>query len=262
MNKPFSPVDDLLQSLKDWRVIVYLAISDVRARYRRSVLGPLWLSLGTGIGSVGLGFLWGALLKIDIKEFLPALTAGLILWQFIAGIVVESTSLFSRHASIIRNLNLPLSMHPLQLLLRHFINLLHNLPVFFAVALIIGVPLTKEMFLVVPYLLLVSVNLFWLSMAISVLGVRFRDLEYLLGVAIPILMFVSPVFYRPNYLPFSQEIIWLNPLSHLIEIVRDPLLGYSPPLLVVQVNLAMLFIGGFLSILLFSKKRNRIAYWI
>jgi len=81
-----------------------LALSDVRARYKRSVLGPLWLTLGTAAGSVGLGLLWSELLKIEAKDFVPSLTAGLILWQFISGVITESSTLYGRQAAIIRNM--------------------------------------------------------------------------------------------------------------------------------------------------------------
>jgi lipopolysaccharide transport system permease protein len=75
-------------------------------------------------------------------------------------------------------------------------------------------------------------------------------------------MFVSPVFYRPAYLPFSEKILWFNPFSHLIEIVRDPLLGVVPPLFVWETNAAMLIAGGALTVWLFNRKRNRIPFWI
>ena len=66
----------------------------------------------------------------------------------------------------------------------------------------------------------------------------------------------------PNYLPFSEGLIWANPLSHLIEIIRYPLLGSSPPMFVVQTNLVMLLVGGGFALWLFNKKRDRIAFWV
>lgn len=253
---------DLLQTLKHWPIVTFLALSDVRARYRRSVLGPLWLTLGTAVGSVGLGLLWSELLKVDAKTFVPTLTAGLIFWQFISGVVTESSALYGRQAAIVRNLSLPLSIHPLQLLFKHLVNLFHNIPVFLLLAIFLDVPLTLNTLLFFPFLVLVALNLFCICMVISLLGARFRDLEHIVAAVMPLLMFVSPVFYRPNYLPFSQNIIWMNPLSHLIEIVRDPLLGVVPPIFVIITNLVMLLVGGVFAFWLFSKKRNRIAFWI
>jgi ABC-type polysaccharide/polyol phosphate export permease len=253
---------DIMQSLQCFRIVAFMALSDVRARYKRSVLGPLWLTLGTAGGSAGLGFIWSELFRVDAATFVPTLTAGLILWQFISGIISESTGLFNRQAPIIRNLNLPLAIHPMQLLLRHLINFVHNAPVFFIVALMLGLPMNAYAWLALPGLLLVALNLLWLALLIGLLGARFRDLEYLIAMVMPLLMFISPVFYRPNYLPFSERLMWFNPFSHFIEIVRSPLLGNPPPIFVVETNLAMLVVGSVLTLYVFNSKRNRIAFWI
>ena len=53
----------------------------------------------------------------------------------------------------------------------------------------------------IPGLLLVIANLYWISLLIGTLGARFRDLEYLISMIMPLLMFLSPVMYRPNALP-------------------------------------------------------------
>jgi len=244
------------------RAILYMTLSDLRGRYKRSVLGPFWLTLGTSIGTLGLSFIWSELMHKDMKELTPTLTAGLILWQFISGVLVESPSLFVRQASLIRNMNLPLSIYPVQLLLRHLLNLMHYAPVYLLIVFFFDVPLNANTLLVIPGLLLVSLNLLWISLLMGVLGARFRDIEYLVATTMPMLMLLSPVFYRPNFLPFSESIVWLNPISHLIEVVRYPLLGMAAPAFVVWTNLAFLLFGSLTALLLFQRKRHRIAFWV
>lgn len=243
-------------------VIAFIAASDLRARYRRSVLGPFWMTLGTAAGTLGLGLVWSELLRMDRASFVPSLTCGLILWQLLSGCILESTTTYWRQAALIRNLSMPLSMPPIQMVLKHLINFAHNLPVLLVVALMFEVPVTRYTLLALPCLLLVAANLLWLALLLSMLGARFRDLEYVLGAAMPLLMFLSPVFYRPDYLPFSAQFIWFNPFSHLIELMRYPLLGTAPPGFVVLTNV-VLCLGGWIGTLwLFNAKRNRIAYWI
>jgi len=260
--RKFAGLADIFQTFHCVRIITFMAFSDVKARYKRSVLGPLWLTLGTAGGSAGLGFIWSELFHVDATTFVPTLTAGLIVWQFISGIITESTVLFSRQAAIIRNLNLPLAIHPAQLLLRHVINLAHNAPVFFIVALSLGYPLTLTTWLALPGLVLLTLNLLWLSLFIGLIGARFRDVEYLTNTVMPLLMFISPVFYRPNYLPFSEHIMWFNPFSHFIEIVRYPLLGSPPPIFVIETNLVMLVFGWAVTLWLFNRQHNRVAFWV
>jgi ABC-type polysaccharide/polyol phosphate export permease len=257
-----SALSDLQGALKLLPVIMFMTKGDLKARYRRSALGPFWLTLGTAAGTLGLGLVWSELFRIDRATFVPALTAGLIMWQFLSGCLTDATTTYWRQASIIRNLNLPLSMHPLQMVIKHVINLAHNLPVFVIVAIWFQVRVNENTLLFIPCLMLVLGNLLWLTMLLSMLGARFRDLEYLIGAAMPILMFLSPVFYRPDYLPLTGHLVWFNPFSHFIELVRYPLLGGIPPAFVVITNILFLILGWGATLLLFSAKRTRIAYWV
>jgi lipopolysaccharide transport system permease protein len=253
---------DLRRAGRLLHVIAFMAAGDLRARYRRSVLGPFWMTLGTAIGTVGLGLVWSELLRMDRASFVPSLTAGLIMWQLLSGCLTEATTTYWRQSAILRNLSVPLSMPPIQMLLKHLINFVHNLPVFVAVLLIFRVPVGWNTLLVLPCLLLVALNLFWMTLLLAMLGARFRDLEYVIGAAMPLLMFLSPVFYRPSYLPFNGQFVWLNPLSHLIEVVRYPLLGTSPPGFVLLTTLLLAVAGWIFTLWLFNAKRNRIAYWL
>ncbi len=253
---------DLLRTIKNPALVFFMAWSDVRARYKRSVLGPLWITLSTAIGVIGLGFIWSELFKMDRQSYVPMLSIGLILWQFISGSITESTTVFTRQANLIRNLDLPISFHPAQLLLRQIINLAHNIPLFFLVVLFLGVPLRPVMLLAIPALLLVFANLFWMVLLVGMLGARFRDLEYLINMMMPLVMFFTPVMYRASALPFSGKILWLNPFAHMIELLRVPLLGDMPSLFLVAANVGLLVVGGGLTLYMFHKKRDRVALWV
>jgi ABC-type polysaccharide/polyol phosphate export permease len=253
---------DILRTIRMPRLVLYMAWSDIRARYKRSVLGPFWITLSTAISVVAFSFIWSELLHVSRAVFVPMLTVGLVLWQFMSGCVTESTSVFVRQAGIIRNLDLPLSIHPAQLVLRQLINLAHNLPLFFIVAVIMGVSFDLHTLMAAPGLLLVTANLLWMSLLIGMLGARFRDLEYLIGMIMPLLMFLSPVMYRPNALPVGGKYMWINPFADMIEIIRYPLLGEATPGFLYAVNLGMLVAGGGLTLFLFNAKRKRIAFWV
>jgi ABC-type polysaccharide/polyol phosphate export permease len=260
--RPSATVEDFRKAADSASIVAYMAWSDVRSRYKRTVLGPLWLTLGTLLGTAGLGYIWSELFHLDRTTFVPALTCGLIVWQFLSGCITEAPTTFNRQAAIVRNMDVPLSIHPIQMVTKHFINLLHTAPVFILIALIMHVPVGWQTLLVLPCLLLVVLNLAWITFLLSVLGARFRDLEYLVAAVMPLLMFLSPVMYRPNYLPISGRLLWLNPLSHLIEIIRYPLLGTAPPAFVVWTNVAMCVLGWCFVLWLFHRIYSRIAFWI
>lgn len=255
-------LEDIVTSCKQLSTVFYFAWSETKARYKRSVLGPLWLTLGTAIGVAGLGVVWSILLKTDMKTFVPPLTVGLILWQFISGCITESPILFVRQSGVIRNLRLPYFFHPLQLLMRHLITLLHNSIVILVVFVIFPPPISPSMLWVIPGLVILILNMLWLILFIGMLGARFRDIEPLIQAFMPMVFFVTPVLYRPENLGLRQYIMWINPLAHLISIVRDPLLGTIPNILNYGVSSGIAIVGWSVTFYLFKSRRNRIPYWV
>ena len=261
-NKTFNASKDIRAALLMSRVVLFLAISDVKARYKRSVLGPLWITLGTSVGTIGLGLLWSELFRIEPRTLIPSLTIGLILWQFLSGIIVEAPSMYVSQANIIRNIPLPLFTFPLLLITKHLINLAHNIPILIGVFIYFKIPVNASTFLAFPALLLVTLSMFSVSVLLGILGTRFRDLTHIIGMTMPMMMFLSPVFYRPRYLPVNEFLIWVNPFSHWIEVIRYPLLGETPDGFLLQSNFAILGIMVVLASWLFDRKYRQIAYWL
>lgn len=253
---------DLKETIKLLPATVYLTWSDTKARYKRSVLGPAWLVLGTAIGVAGLGALWSTLLKVDRSTFIPSLTIGLIIWQLISGCVTESTSIYVRNASIVKNLNIPFLFFPLQLICRQLINFAHNLIVILVVLMIYPPKFTEAQFLLIPGFCLLIGNLFWISTLIGLIGARLRDLEPLIGSFMPLLFFITPVIYRPSSLGVNQKFVWLNPFSYLISLIRDPIQGVVPPYFVYYVSIIMLVVGGSITFLFMGRKYARFSFWV
>lgn len=243
-------------------LILYFAWGDTRARYRRSVLGPFWLVIGTAAGVAGLSFIWSILLKVDRESFVPMLAVGIVVWQFIAGCVAESPSAFTRNATVMRNLKTPYLIFPLELLLRQLINFAHNLVVVVVVLVIFPPPLGAVQLLVVPGMLLVVGNLFWIAILFGMLGARFRDVEQTIGVLIPLMFFVSPVLYRPEQLGAMEQYIWVNPFSYMISLIRDPIQGLTPEPHVYLVSIGMLLLGWAATLWLYAKRYSRIPFWV
>src|SRR5690348_4098646 len=133
LNALSSGIADLSAALNRRQLALYFAWTETLARYRRSLLGPLWLVLSTIIGVLGLGFVWSALLKVDQRDFIPSLTVGLVTWQLISGAIVEAAGVFPRNAGSILNIKLPTFLLSLQLLFRHLTNYAHNFVVVVAV---------------------------------------------------------------------------------------------------------------------------------
>jgi ABC-type polysaccharide/polyol phosphate export permease len=255
-------MSDLRESIKLLPMAFYFAWSDTRARYRRSVLGPFWIVFATAVGVTGLAYLWSQILKVDPAVMIPSLTIALVIWQFVSGAVVESPSAFVRNAHVIRNIRTPFLLFPLQQLMRQLINFGHN---FLLVAVVMAIYVrdwSLIQLLFFPGLILVCVNLMWLMTVIAIVGARFRDLEPLVGAIMPMMFFLSPVVYRPEYLSPDSLILLLNPFAYFIIAIREPLQGSVPQPNIYIGLVLMAAIGWLLALQLLARRRSRIAFWL
>ena len=201
-------------------------------------------------------------MNLKPEAFVPALTAGLISWQCISSAITESTSAFARYSGAIKNIPLDLSIYPLLIVAKQIINLLHTLPVFIVVMIIYDVNITLLTLWLPVYLILFLCILSGLIFILSILGTRFRDLEFLINAGLPLIMFMSPVFYTPDQLSLSKAFVWLNPITYLIEIIRLPLMGLPVPSRVWGIALLMVLTLQFLAFVMMRKYRKSIVYWI
>lgn len=240
----------------------YLAWTAVKTRYKRSVLGPMWLVLGTAIGVGGLGYLWSSIFNVNREELIPSLTIGLVSWYLISATITESASIFYNNRQLVLNIEVSSLLISLQLLLRQLVNFSHNLLVVAAVLVIYPKSWSLTSFMFLPGLLLVCLNLLWIIQFVGYVGARYRDLEPLISAVMQPLFFITPVIFRPSQVSIDSRIIDFNPLAHLISLLRDPLLGSQPTLLSWITGATMAVIGWIATLWLTSRKRNRLAYWV
>jgi ABC-type polysaccharide/polyol phosphate export permease len=186
----------------------------------------------------------------------------MVIWQLISGTLNEAPTTFSRQAMIIRNVVMPVSFFVIRAFSRQIINLCHNLLIVIGVIIYFNLPLTTTTLFVVPGLILVIGNLFWITFVLGFLGARFRDIEYTIQAVLPLLFFISPVIFRADKLPLTMNIVRYNPFAYFIEIIRQPLLGTATDLLTYQLMLGLMLIGTTITIGLSKKYTQRLAFWV
>ena len=118
---------DHIEALGLWRVIWLIAITDLTARYRRTLLGPLWIVIGLALGSLGLGFLWSELWNMPKEDIIPSITVGFLVWIFISTSIIEGAGCLLQDTNTIQNMKLPISFFPSVCLAKQLINFLHSL---------------------------------------------------------------------------------------------------------------------------------------
>ena len=239
-----------------------LALQDIRSRYRRSVLGPFWISLQMLAFVLGIGVLYAALFKQDALTFLPYVALGFLMWSFISGMVLDATSTYTSNAHLIRSSSLPLSVYAFRTSAMQVVLFLHNAAVVVVMLLILRVTPSVWALLSVPLAMVVTVvNGFFLVLWLGPLSARFRDVPPLVGTFMQLMLFLTPVFWDPSHLPGRAFVAW-NPFAYFLEVFRDPLLDRHifPGSWLVLVGISVVNVAA--GMFVFARNRPHIAYWV
>jgi len=257
-------IDDIVQSIGLTSTWWALARNDVTARYRRTLLGPWWTVLGTGIALVGMAAVWSLIFNMTASEFFPYLTSGYAVWMFITSTLTEGCACFTDGTAqaIQKSMDLPRFIHVMRLIARNILLFLHTLMIFVAGTIFFGVNLTPSSLLVIPGLSLLILNLVWVGTLFGVAGTRYRDMAPAIGAVLTVIFFVTPVIWKSEMLGSHAWIADWNPIAQLIAIVRDPLLGFAPPALAWQTAIGLCIVGWPLAILVYARMRDRIVFWL
>ena len=239
-----------------------LGWNDIIQRYQRSILGPLWLTISMGILIGALGFLYASLFKMDLSSYLPFLTIGFILWQFISGILLDGCNAFVTADGIIKQIKLPLSLHIYRLLWRNILTFLHNAIVILVVMVIFDITVNWNTLLAVPGILIILLNGFWITFLLGMACARYRDINPTVISLVQLSFFVTPIIWSPTLLPDRQFILLYNPFYHFVEVIRSPLLGNSVAGETWLILIAITIIGWGIMLPLAGRLQRRLVYWL
>jgi ABC-2 type transport system permease protein/lipopolysaccharide transport system permease protein len=253
---------DVAAGIRAWRLWTAWAWLDTLQRYRRSLIGPFWMTISMALTIGGMGLVFGTLFRQPLTDFFPYLTAGMITWQLISGMVNESCTVFTLQDRFIKQLNLPLSIYPQRNVAKQFILFAHHFAIFVLVAVIFRSKVTVYTLLAPVGLAVLFLNGVAVSLFIGTLATRFRDIGPIVTNLVQLAFFVTPVLWKPELLGHRRYIADLNPLYHFVEIVRRPLLGELPSGLTMAVVLAITVINTAVALWFFGRYRKRIAYWV
>ncbi|WP_420821666.1 ABC transporter permease [Pseudonocardia acidicola] len=261
---------DLRQGWQQRSLWGYLGWQDIKQRYRRSVLGPLWITISMGVVATGMGILYAALFQQNIYTFLPYVATGLLIWNFINGCILEGSEVFIANEGLIKFLPAPLTLHVYRLVWRQTLFFLHNLVIWGILMIIFPRPLGWQLLLAIPAFGLLVLNGGWIAILSGIIATRFRDIPPIIASITQLVFFMTPIVWSYEQLRSSNNpavaerarIAEINPVLHFIEILRRPLLGESfigRYWIVVGV---ITVIGWAAALVCLRNYRSRVAYWV
>jgi ABC-2 type transport system permease protein len=265
-----SAVQDLRLGFAQRELWAHLGWQDIRQRYRRSVLGPIWITISMAVTAVALGILYAGLFDNDIRVQLPYLLVGFIVWAFISGCILEGADVFISNEGLIKHLPAPLSVHVYRLVWRQTLLFGHNLIVYVVMLFIFPQPLSWPDLAAIPAFALLVLNGTWVAFLFGAVTARFRDLAPITQSLVQLLFFLTPIVWiyttllnSPNPTTASRaRLAEFNPLLSFLEIIRAPMLGQDQHLRFWVIVLVFTVGGWALTLFVLRRYRSRVSYWV
>jgi lipopolysaccharide transport system permease protein len=241
-----------------------LSWQDVKQAYRRSAIGPFWITASMAVQIAAMGVVFGIIFKTPLYDYLPFLASSIILFGMISSIITEGCMAFISAEAMIKQLNVSMFVHVFRVVLKNVINSAHNLVLIPLVFLVMWHPIGWQVVLFIPGLMLVLLNLTWIVVVLGTISSRFRDLPQVVAAFMTIAYFVTPVMWQPKLVPgdIAHLLLGLNPFYHLLQLLRLPFLSTVPTLENWLVSLTMAAIGWLLAIQVLKRFGKKIAYWV
>jgi ABC-type polysaccharide/polyol phosphate export permease len=254
--------NDLFAAIQAKDLWFYLAWQDIKLRYRRSKIGPLWITLSMSIFCVSLGVVYSQIFKAPINEYLPFLSTGFVCWGLISGLLGEASNLFVDNAPYIKDIKTNLLTILLRATVRQVIIFAHNFLIVIGIYLYFGISPNVAFLLVFPGIALVVFNLFAMGVTLSFIGSRFRDVAPITLSAIQIVFFITPITWFPKLVSADSWLVRANLFAHYIDLMRSPMLGRFPEAESWWISMGSMLVLGFLSMLIYINKSDRISFWV
>ncbi len=260
-----------LQELWQYRDLIRnLVIRDLKVRYKNSVLGVAWSWISPLLMMIVYTIFFTLFLRNrDIELYPVFLLCGTLPWGFFSEAIIQGAGSVVSNAHLINKVYFPREILPISIVLSSLVNFLVALPVFFILALVLGMKFSWWVLLLPITILLQVIFALGLTLMLSTLNVFYRDTRHILGVLMQAWFFLTPVVYPIKRVPQEATLLgitfnaqlWLrrlNPMASIIASYRDLLYWGAPTgldfLLRTAVTVVIVLVMGYAIFLRYSSR--------
>jgi len=247
--KPYDKLFNLhLKDVWHYRDLMWLFVRrDFVAQYKQTVLGPIWHFVQPILTTAMFLLVFGKIAKISTDGIAPVAfyMSGITLWGYFSSALTSTSNTFVGNASIFGKVYFPRLVLPLSVVISNIVKL--GIQLLLLVCVIgyyhfNGYPFHfRRELLLIPFLVVQLAALgLGLGVIISSVTTKYRDFSVLLGFAIQLYMYMTPIVYPLSFVE-NKSYKWLilaNPLTPVIEIFRYTLFGVgtiSPSMIVYSI---------------------------
>ena len=254
---------DIIDGVRLAPLWLTLGWEQTAARFRRTVLGPFWLTANLLAMAFALSFVFGIILgNGNWRDNFPLIISGILCWSITGAYLTDAANTFISAGDLMNTMRLPLTFHVLLMMYKNVINFLAQLIALWIVLFLLKLGRVPDITLLLG-LPIVLINAALLSMIVAMPAVRFRDVYQTISVSVQIFFFLTPVFWTPAQMAGKRSIILtLNPFAHLLELIRQPILGHTPSLVHWEWGIGLMFVLGATVVTMLTLYRKRVVFWL
>lgn len=241
-----------------------LVLRDLKVRYKRSVIGFIWVMLHPLLMMLILYIVFSELFKVSIPNFSAYLISGIILWGFFSQSTSAAVISFIGNSNLIKKVYIPKAILPLSTILSAFAHFLFAMIPLFAIFFITGVHISFNVYLLPVIFVMIAMFSFGISLILATATVFFHDVRYIYEVLLLAWMYMTPIFYPESIVPERYMLILeLNPFYYFISVFRGSLY-LNVPMFYEKMLFSLLFAIFIFTTgwLFYSKYRHRIIYYL
>jgi lipopolysaccharide transport system permease protein len=205
-----------------------LAFRDIKLRYRQTALGAAWVLLQPLMAAGIFSFVFGKVAKLDSGK-LPYFVfsyAGLLAWNAFSNTLTKASSCLVGNTNLVSKVYFPRLILPLSIVPSTLIDFAIAMVVMIVMMFIYKIHPTVSMLLLPVWFTLILMLALGIGLYASALMVSYRDVQYILPVAVQMLLYGTPIAYKMTAVPDNlRMLILFNPLSELMEAFRWSLVG-------------------------------------
>ena len=233
-------------------MIISLVRKDLRGRYKGSVLGFLWTFINPLLQLIVYTIVFSIIMNTSYEQYYLFLFVALVPWMFFSSSVTDGAASILKEKDMVKKIYFPREVLPISTVTSGFVNMVLTFIVVFVVVIISGRGLNPLALLCLPVVMIVEYILcLGIALIVSSLTVYLRDLQYILGIFVMALQYLTPVMYGVDMVERSSAGKWLvmmfnlNPMTPIIKIYRQIIYyGEVPELgsLLIAVAVGVVFI--------------------
>jgi len=223
-------LDELWQARE---LIMLFVWRDFVAVYKQTILGPLWYLIQPILTTVTFTIIFEKIAQLP-TDGLPGFIfymAGTVIWSYFAQCLSKTSTTFTSNAGLFGKVYFPRLSVPVSILISNLVAFSIQFGLFLVFLIyfwLSGSNVQPNMgILLLPILLLMMAGLgLGFGIIISALTTRYRDLHFLVGFGVQLLMYATPVIYPLSSIPERfRLLILINPLTPIVESFRYAFLG-------------------------------------